>query len=106
MHSAFILLVFPNSMFTPFFNMKGLFCSLEKLRLKINIIIIIAFLIAFHIHIHIGRLARMSVLDTEVEPRQQYVVSSSKTLYPHCFSRLSCEMSTRWGQPREGCSVL
>ena len=31
---------------------------------------------------------------------------SSKGLYPHCFSRLSCEMSTRWGQPREGCSVL
>ena len=27
-------------------------------------------------------------------------------LYLHCFSRLSCEMSTRWGQPREGCSVL
>ena len=40
------------------------------------------------------------------EPRQQYVVSLSKTLYPHCFSRLSCEMSTRWEQPREGCSVL
>ena len=40
------------------------------------------------------------------EPRQQYVVSLSKILYPHCFSRLSCEMSTRWGQPREGCSVL
>ena len=26
--------------------------------------------------------------------------------YPHCFSRLSCELSTRWGQPREWCSVL
>ena len=24
------------------------------------------------------------------EPRQQYVVSLSKTLYPHCFNRLSC----------------
>ena len=34
------------------------------------------------------------------------VFSLSKRLYPHCFSRLSCEMSTRWGQPREGCSVL
>ena len=40
------------------------------------------------------------------EPRQQYVVSLSKRLYPHYFSRLSCEVSTRWGQPREGCSVL
>ena len=40
------------------------------------------------------------------EPRQQYVVSLSKTLYPHCFSRLSCEMITRWRPPREGCSVL
>ena len=33
-------------------------------------------------------------------------VSLCMTLYPHCFSRLSCEMSTRWGQPCEGCSVL
>ena len=40
------------------------------------------------------------------EHRQQYVVSLSKKLYPHCFSQLSCEMSTRWGQPLEGCSVL
>ena len=40
------------------------------------------------------------------EHRQQYVASLSKTLYSHCFSRLSCEISTRWGQPREGCSVL
>ena len=58
---------------------------------------------------HIGSLARMSVSEyrgRRYEPRQQNVVSLSKTLYPHCFSRLSCEMSTRWGQPREGCSVL
>ena len=40
------------------------------------------------------------------EPQHQYVFSLSKRLYPHWFSRLSCEMSTRWGQPREGCSVL
>ena len=40
------------------------------------------------------------------EPQHQYVFSLSKRLYPHCFSRLSYEMSTRWGQPREGCSVL
>ena len=47
---------------------------------------------------HIGWLARMSVSGCRgrrFEPRQQYVVSLSKTLYPHCFSRLSCEMSTR-----------
>ena len=31
------------------------------------------------------------------EPRNQYVVSLSKTLYPHCFSRFSCKISTRWG---------
>ena len=58
---------------------------------------------------HIGRLVRMSVSGYRgklFEPRQQYVVSLSKTLYQHCFSRLSCEMRTRWGQPREGCSVL
>ena len=49
---------------------------------------------------HIGRLARMSVSGyrgRRFEPRQQYVVSLSKTLNPHCFSRLSCAMSTRWG---------
>ena len=58
---------------------------------------------------HIGLVVRMSILDTKgrrFEPQHQYVFSLSKRLYPHCFSRLSCEMSTRWGQPREGCSVL
>ena len=58
---------------------------------------------------HIGHVVRMSVSrykGRRFEPRQQYVVSVSRTLYPHCCSRLSCEMSTRWGQPREGCSVL
>ena len=37
----------------------------------------------------IGRLARMSVSGyrgRRFAPRQQYVVSLSKTLYPHCFS--------------------
>ena len=33
-------------------------------------------------------------------------MSLSKTLYLHCISRLSCEISTRWRQPREGSSVL
>ena len=58
---------------------------------------------------HIGRLVIMSVSGYRgrlFEPRHQYVVSLSKTLYQHCFSRLSCEMTTRWGQPREVCSVL
>ena len=58
---------------------------------------------------HIGLVVRMSILDTKggrFEPQHQYVFSLSKRLYPHCFSRLSCEMSTRWGQPREGFSVL
>ena len=57
----------------------------------------------------IGVVVRMSILDTKgwrFEPQHQYIFSLSKRLYPHCFSRLSCEMSTRWGQPREGCSVL
>ena len=40
-------------------------------------------------------------LDTEVEPRHQYVVSFSKSIYPHCFCRLRCEMSTRLGHPCE-----
>ena len=58
---------------------------------------------------HIGLVVRMSILDTKgrrFEPQHQYVFSLSKRLYPHCFSELICEMSTRWGQPREGCSVL
>ena len=60
-------------------------------------------------HVHIGLVVRMSILDTKgrrFEPQHQFVFSLSKILYPHCFSQLSCEMSTRWGQPREGCSVL
>ena len=33
--------------------------------------------------------------DRRSELRQhQYVVSLNKALYPHCYSRLSCEMST------------
>ena len=58
---------------------------------------------------HIGLVVRMSILDTkgcQLEPQHQIFFSFSKRLYPHCFSRLSCEMSTRWGKPREGCSVL
>ena len=34
---------------------------------------------------------------------QLYVVSVSKTRYSHCFSSLSCEMSTRLKHHREGC---
>ena len=48
---------------------------------------------------HIGRLPGMLVSGyrgRRFEPRQQYVVSLSQTLYPQCFSRLICEMSTRW----------
>ena len=44
MHSAFNLLVFPNSMFTPlllFFFIERVMCSPEKYHLKITIIIII-----------------------------------------------------------------
>ena len=59
---------------------------------------------------HFGHVVRMSFSrcrDRRFEPRQhQYFVSLSRTLYPCCFCRLSCEMSARWGQPREGCSVL
>ena len=55
---------------------------------------------------HIGHVVRMSVSGyrgRRFESRQhQYVVSLSKTLYRHCFSRLSCEMSTRWGHAMKG----
>ena len=62
-----------------------------------------------HILEHIVRLDRMPVSGCRgrrFKTRHQHVVSLRKTLYPHCLSQLSCEMSTRWGQPREGCSVL
>ena len=49
-------------------------------------------------------------LDTDVdgsEPQKhQYAVSFSKTHYQRSFGRLNCEMSTRWAQHPEGCSVL
>ena len=58
---------------------------------------------------YIGHVARMSVSGyrgLRFEPWHQYVVSLSKTVYPYCFSRFICEMSSWWGQPHEGCSVL
>ena len=36
----------------------------------------------------------------------QYVVPFSKTLNPHCFSRLSCEMSARREHPCEECLFI
>ena len=57
-------------------------------------------------HIGLVRMSASGYRGRWLEPRNQHVVSLSKTLYPHCFSRLSCEMSTRWGQSCEGCSVL
>ena len=60
-------------------------------------------------HNDIGHVVRLSVSGyrgLRFEPRHQYFVSLSKTLYQHCFSRISCEMSTRLIHPREECSVL
>ena len=49
MHSAFNLLVFPNSMFTPllFLFIERAMCSPEKFLLKITIIIIINYTVGF-----------------------------------------------------------
>ena len=58
---------------------------------------------------HIGPVVRMSVSGYRgylFKSQHQYVVSLNKTLYLHCFSRLSSKMSARWEHPREGCSVL
>ena len=56
---------------------------------------------------HIGHVVMMSVpgyRDRWFEPwLHQYVVSLSKTLYLHCFSRLSCEMSNKKEHLCEGC---
>ena len=59
----------------------------------------------------IGHVVRISVSGYRgrgFEPwiPKKNVVPLSKTLYPHCFSRLSCEISTRWGHSLEGSSVL
>ena len=55
----------------------------------------------------IGLVVEMSVSgyrDLTVQtPAHQYIVCLSKTLSPHCVSRLSCEMSTMWKHPCEGC---
>ena len=55
---------------------------------------------------HIGHVVKMSVTeyrDRRFEPRHhQHVVSLSKTLSPHCFSRLSYEMSTKREHLRKG----
>ena len=64
---------------------------------------------------HIGWLARMSVLDTEVDGSNNNNNNGSN---PGCSMLFPCArhfiriasvdsaVSTRWGQPREGCSVL
>ena len=57
----------------------------------------------------IGVVVRMSILDTKrltVRTPASICFLLEQETYPQCFSRLSCEMSTWWGQPREGCSVL
>ena len=55
---------------------------------------------------HIGHVVKMSVSGCRYrrfEPRlHQNVVSLSRKHNPHCFSRLSCEMSSRREHPREG----
>ena len=47
---------------------------------------------------------RCRFLDAEIDSSNPGCISMSlsKTLNLRCFSRLSCEVSTRWGQPREG----
>ena len=48
---------------------------------------------------YVGHVARMLVSEyrgCRFEPQLHYVASVGKTLYLHCFSRLSCEMSTWW----------
>ena len=77
---------------------------LSNLLTRTNIYWLLVVILAI-LNEHIGLVVRMSILDTKgrrFEPQHQYVFSLSKRLYPHCFSQLSCEMSTRWGQPREG----
>ena len=50
---------------------------------------------------HVGKISVSGYSDQRFKSRlHQYVVSLSKTLNPHC---LSCEMSTKWEHPREGC---
>ena len=57
---------------------------------------------------HIGFVDRLPVSGYRgqrfVSQQHQFVVFLSKTFYQHGFSRLCCEMSTRWG--REGHSML
>ena len=56
---------------------------------------------------HIGHVYKMPVYGYNRQRFQpllhQYGVSLSKTFNPHCFSRLSLEVSTRWERPHEWC---
>ena len=46
-------------------------------------------------------------LDTEVDGSNPGIsILCLSALYPHFFSRLVGEISTRWRKPREACSVL
>ena len=62
--------------------------------------------ISYFPQVLLGEYAQMSVTYCLFCSRMQnqHVVSFRKTLYPRCFSRLSCELSTRREHPREGCS--
>ena len=52
---------------------------------------------------HVGKMSVYGYSDRRFKPRlHRYDVSSSKVLNPHCFSRLSCEISVRWEPPHEG----
>ena len=47
MHSAFNLLIFPNSIFTPFFLFERAMCSLDKWYIEITTVIIIIIIISY-----------------------------------------------------------
>ena len=52
---------------------------------------------------HMGKASVSGCRDWRFKPDFISMLSLCKTLNPHCFSRLSCEMSTIGEHPHEGC---
>ena len=72
--------------------------------LRSIIIIIMQFITAMENIGHVSKISVSGYGDRRFKTLlHQYVVSLSKTLNPHCFCRLNCEISTRRLQTREGC---
>ena len=102
----FVSLLFPIYVCLIMYNM--FVCDKFQYKVWLHLILII-YKLSLCIMWHIVLVVWMTVSSYRgwlFKSRHQFVVSFSETLYLHCFSWLSCKISTRWEQPRVGCLVL